>query len=229
MFHPLKFKAAKISKTNQKIMPLYKTITLANNSKLLIWKIEESFEVLAHGIILTEHCQNRVDGMKSDLHRRGFMSVRHLLAELDYTDFDLFYDEEGKPHLKDGKHISITHSYNFAAIIVSNIEVGIDIEKQRNKIIRIAHKFTPLEEYRTLANDDAIVRKLTIVWGAKESLYKSFSHPGVSFLENIYVEDFRLDTTNTTAKVEIEDRAEVFNIDFEEFEGFTLVYAQIVS
>lgn len=210
-------------------MPLYKTITLANNAKLLIWKIEESFDTLADGVQLTQHCQNRVDGMKSDLHRRGFMSVRHLLAEMNYTDADLFYDTEGKPHLKDGKHISITHSYIFAAIIVSDIEVGIDIEKQRNKIIRIANKFTPLEEYRTLANDDAIIRKLTIVWGAKESLYKSFAHPGVSFLEHIYVEDFRLDDKNTTAKVSIENRSASYHINYEEFEGFTLVYAQIAS
>jgi phosphopantetheinyl transferase len=167
--------------------------------------------------------------MKSDLHRRGFMSVRHLLAEVGYTDFDLFYDREGKPHLKDGKHISITHSYTFAAIIFSDIEVGIDIEKQRNKIIRIANKFTPIKEYRTIANDDAIVRKLTIVWGAKEALYKSFAHPGISFLENIYVEDFRLESKSTTAKIEIQNRSEVYVVNFEEFEGFTLVYAQIAS
>ncbi|GEQ84611.1 4'-phosphopantetheinyl transferase [Patiriisocius marinistellae] len=208
-------------------MPLYKTITLQDNTNLLIWKIEESFDTLAKGIILTTHCQNRVDGMKSDLHRRGFMSVRHLLAQMNYTDHDLYYDDNGKPHLNDGKHISITHSYNFAAIIISTTEVGIDIEKQRPKIIRIAHKFTPLEEYRTLANDDAIMRKLTIVWGAKESLYKSFANPGVSFLENIYVEDFRLDATQTKSTVSFNGDSETYDIFFEEFEEFTLVYALI--
>ncbi|MGJ8665602.1 MAG: 4'-phosphopantetheinyl transferase family protein [Patiriisocius sp.] len=208
-------------------MSLYKTITLNKTTNLLIWKIEESFEALSKGIVLTPHCQNRVDGMKSDLHRRGFMSVRHLLAEMSYTDHDLFYDDNGKPHLRDGKHISITHSYNFAAIIVSDIEVGIDIEKQRQKIIRIAHKFTPLEEYRTLANDDAIMRKLTIVWGAKEALYKSFANPGVSFLENIYVEDFRLDATQTESTVTFNGMSETYKVHFEEFEEFTLVYALI--
>lgn len=208
-------------------MPLYKTITLNKTTNILIWKIEEPFDVLAKGIRLTSHCQNRVDGMKSDLHRRGFMSVRHLLAEMNYTDHDLYYDENGKPNLKDGKHISITHSYNFAAIIISDTEVGIDIEKQRPKIIRIAHKFTPIEEYRTLANDDAIMRKLTIVWGAKESLYKSFAHPGVSFLENIYVEDFRLDATTTTATVSFDGNKETYSVGFEEFEEFTMVYAII--
>jgi len=52
------------------------------------------------------------------------VSVRHLLAEAGYTDHDLYYTENGKPHLKDGKHISITHSYTFSAIIVSTQAVG---------------------------------------------------------------------------------------------------------
>ena len=150
-------------------MPLYKTITVNPTTKVLIWKIEESFEALSNGITLTSPCRERVDGMKSDLHRRGFMSIRHLLAVEGYVDADLYYDSYGKPHLIDDKHISITHSFIFSAIIISDIEVGIDIEMQRPKILRIAHKFTPIEEYRTLANDDALMRKLTMVWGAKES------------------------------------------------------------
>lgn len=206
-------------------MPLYKTITVANEAKVLIWKIEESFEELADGVSLTTHCSQRVTSMKSDLHRRGFMSVRHLLAAEGYTDHDLFYDENGKPHLKDGKHISITHSFIFSAIIVSAAEVGIDIEKQRSKILKIAHKFTPIEEYRTLANDDAIMRKLTMVWGAKESLYKSFATPGVSFLQHIYVEDFRLDDLKTTANVSFQDAEENYKVWFLEFEEFTCAYA----
>lgn len=206
-------------------MPLYKTITVGNDAKVLIWKIEESFEQLSAGISLTRHCAARVANMKSDLHRRGFMSVRHLLAAEGYTDHDLFYDKNGKPHLKDGKCISITHSFIFSAIIISTIDVGIDIEKQRPKILRIAHKFTPIEEYRTLANDDAIMRKLTMVWGAKESLYKSFASPGVSFLQHIYVEDFRLDAMETTANVNFEDTKENYNVWFLEFEEFTCAYA----
>ncbi|MEM7084878.1 MAG: 4'-phosphopantetheinyl transferase superfamily protein [Bacteroidota bacterium] len=206
-------------------MPLYKTITINPVTKALIWKIEEPFEQLAEGIVLTDHCQNRVDGMKSDLHRRGFMSVRHLLAEEGYVDHDLFYDDKGKPHLKDGKKISITHSFIFSAIIISDIEVGIDIEMQRPKILKIAHKFTPIEEYRTLANDDAVMRKLTMVWGAKESLYKSFSEKGVSFLQHIFVEDFRLDDDQTTADISYEGKISKYRVWFLEFEGFTCAYA----
>lgn len=206
-------------------MPLYKTITVNENTKVLIWKIEESYGDLSEGIQLTENCATRVNNMKSELHRRGFMSVRHLLAAEGYTDFDLYYDDNGKPHLRDDKHISITHSFIFSAIIISDSEVGIDIEKQRSKILKIAHKFTPIEEYRTLANHDALMRKLTMVWGAKESLYKSFARPGVSFLQHIYVEDFRLEELKTSAKVAFNGKDEVYNVWLLEFEGFTCAYA----
>lgn len=208
-------------------MPLYKTITVNQHTSVLVWKIDESFEVLSRDVKLTSHCQERLDGMKSDLHRRGFMSVRHLLMEKGYTDFDLFYDHNGKPHLKDGKKISITHSYIFSAIIISTDEVGIDIEKQRPKILRIAHKFTPVQEYKTLANDDALMRKLTMVWGAKESLYKSFATPGISFLQHIYVEDYSFDHLETSATVSFENKKQSYAVFFKEFEGFTMAYALV--
>lgn len=205
-------------------MPLYKTITINSQTTVYIWKIEESLDALSRNIKLTDHCQQRVDSMKSELHQRGFMSVRHLLAEAGYVDHDLYYDSLGKPHLKDGRQISITHSFTFSGIIVSDQEVGIDIEMQRDKILRIAHKFTPLEEYRTLANTDAIIRKLTIVWGAKESLYKLYAQEGLNFLKHIDVQDFYFDDAKTTASVTYGAAKSTYGIYFLEFEGFTCVY-----
>ena len=149
-----------------------------------------------------------------------------LMAHYGYVDSDLFYGEAGKPHLNDGNFISITHSHNFTGIIISeNIEVGIDIEKQREKILRIAHKFTPFEEYKTLANTEAVIRKLTIVWGAKESLYKIYGEQGISFLHHIDVTDFSFNDQKTTAEILYEGNASNYSIDFLEFEGFTCVYA----
>lgn len=208
-------------------MPLYKTITVNPSTKVLIWKISESFDALSEGIKLTPHCAKRVLGMKSDLHRRGFMSIRHLLAIEDYTDFDLYYDENGKPHLNDEKHISITHSFNFSAIVISDFEVGIDIEKQRPKILKIGHKFTHMNSYLDLPDDESVMKKLTKVWCAKEALYKSFAVKGISFIKNIYVENFQMKSSQTTSWVRNEGKDEVYNVWFEEFEGFTLAYALI--
>ncbi|MCH3881740.1 MULTISPECIES: 4'-phosphopantetheinyl transferase family protein [Tenacibaculum] len=207
-------------------MALYKSLTVDNNTKVLIWKIEESFNALNADIVLTENSQTRLDGMKSELHQRGFLSVRHLLKEAGYTDNDLFYDEFGKPFLKDGKHISITHSFTFSGLIISDDKhVGIDIEKQRDKILKIAHKFTPIEEYKTIANHDALISKLTIVWGAKESLYKIYGKKKLLFLHHIYIEDFKFEDEKTTGEIRYEGEINSYGIHFLEFDGFTCVFA----
>ncbi|MFO7744588.1 MAG: 4'-phosphopantetheinyl transferase superfamily protein [Psychroflexus sp.] len=206
-------------------MPIYKRITVDEHTVALIWKIEESLDSLENGIELTNYCRDRYRGMKSEIHKKGFMSIRHLLSEFGYSDFDLEYDEKGKPHLKDGKHISITHSFEFTAVIVSNKKVGIDIEKQRDKIKLIAPKFTPIEEYKALGDGEDLIRKLTIVWGAKESLYKLYGKKGLLFLHDIFVEDFDISEQKTTARVTHDQKITFYTLNFMEFENFTCVYA----
>jgi 4'-phosphopantetheinyl transferase len=207
-------------------MALYKTLTVSKTTKVLIWKIEESIAELKDKISLSENSSVRLNSMKSELHQKGFLSIRHLLKIAGYSDFDLVYDEYGKPHLKDGKFISITHSFTFTAIIISDsFAVGIDIEKQREKILKIAHKFTPIEEYNTIANVDAKISKLTIVWGAKESLYKIYGKKKLLFLHHIYIEDFKFEDEKTTGEIRFDGDVATYNIEFLEFEGFTCVFA----
>ncbi len=208
-------------------MPLFKSLRSDfPDLQAFIWKIEEPEAWLSKGIELTPHCQQRYEGMRSELHRRGFLSIRHLMAEAGYTDADLFYDGNGKPHLRDGTHISITHSFEFTGIILSRErEVGIDIEKQRDKILRIAHRFTPMRDYHNVANEEALVRKLTIVWGIKESLYKIMGIPGISFLNHIVIDDFDLRGDKAVAQVLYEGHRSDFSASFLEFEGFTCAYA----
>jgi phosphopantetheinyl transferase len=205
-------------------MPLYKTITVSPNTKVFIWKIEESEAQLREGVCLTKACETRVSSMQSELHRRGFLSVRQLLKAAGYEPKDLFYDDNGRPHLTDGKHISITHSFTFSGLIISDIPVGIDIEKQRDKIAKIAHKFTTFRSYKSLANFEAVVSKLTIIWCAKESLYKLYAQPGLMFIEHIDIQDFDFDTGKTTGSVIYKGNISKYNIDFFEFEGFTCAY-----
>ena len=206
-------------------MPLYKTLNPNSQTTVKIWKIAESYNDLLKPITLRPENMERVLGMKSELHRRGFLSVRHLLAEFGYVDADLFYDENGKPHLKDGKHISITHSFNFSGVVVSDDVIGIDIEKQREKIGRIAHKFMDYESQYLDKSDAEYVRKLTVIWCIKESLYKLFATPGLSFLQHTLVIPFMIEDESTIAWIDYEDTKKRYQTTFLEFEGFTCAYA----
>ncbi len=207
-------------------MALYKTLTVGQTTKILIWKIEESTSTLKENIVLSTASSARLQSMKSELHQKGFLSIRHLLKEVGYSDLDVTYDHYGKPHLKDGKYISITHSFIFTGIIISEeVPVGIDIEKHREKILKIAHKFTPFEAYKTIANVDALIRKLTIVWGAKESLYKIYGKKKLLFLHHIFIDDFKFETEKTTGEITFNGISSSYDINFLEFEGFTCVFA----
>lgn len=205
-------------------MPLYKTIDVNSQTTVKIWKITESYEELLKPLDLKPNSLERVLGMKSELHQRGFLSVRHLLRDFGYTDQDLFYDNHGKPHLKDGKHISITHSFTFSGVIISDNDVGIDIEKQRDKITIIAKKFVDYEFYYLSKNDNDYIKKLTVIWGIKESLYKLFATPGMLFREHFLVIPFMIEDTETVAWIDYQNKKYRFNTHFLEFEGFTCAF-----
>lgn len=207
-------------------MPLYKSVSLYPDTELLVWKITESYSDLFSAVSLKKNCLDRLEGMKSELHRKGFLSVRMLLQEAGYTDFDLFYGDDGKPHLTDNKYISITHSHNFSAIVISDRNVGIDIEKQRNKITIIADKFCISEfDYLNPADKVTFIKQLTAIWGVKESLFKILSVPGISFKNHINVASFSLTDGNGNATLKLDKKFYKYNFFFEEIEDFTLVYS----
>ena len=177
-------------------MPLFKTINFSRNiettTQILVWKVTESYAELLEQVVLNDSNRIRLGGMKSEMHQRAFLSVRKLLQEAGHTDLDLYYDEFGKPHLYGEKHISITHSHNFSAIIISDETVGIDIELQRDKIIRIGDKFCD-SEFQFLDQDSKeYIRKLTVIWGTKEAIFKIRNEKGISFKDHIKVNSFEL-------------------------------------
>lgn len=207
-------------------MPLYKTINVNETTTVFVWKITETYEQLYNEVKLNGNSSIRLLGMKSELHQRGFLSVRKLLEQAGYSDFDLLYDEFGKPHLKDEKFISITHSHEFSAIILSDKNCGIDIELQREKIIQIADKFIDAEyDYLNKKNAEDFIQRLTVIWGAKESIFKIQSEKGISFRDHINVTPFEMSDEKGIAFLNFGNSIKKFKINFEEFEGFTLVYA----
>jgi phosphopantetheinyl transferase len=201
-------------------MPLYKSLDVNSQTHVKIWHISEPLDALKASLNLKKESLERVNSMKSELHQRGFLCVRKLLKTFGYTDQDLFYDNSGKPHLKDGHFISITHSYNYAAVVVSGRPVGIDIEKQRHKILNIASRFIGYESHYLNENSDKYIQKLTWIWCIKESLYKLYSKSGISFKKNFLVLPFG--SEKNTTKVWILEGGRRLNYEslFFEFDGF---------
>ncbi|MDA6071210.1 4'-phosphopantetheinyl transferase superfamily protein [Flavobacterium sp. AC] len=213
-------------------MPLFQTIQFNATTKILVWHITESFEELLGKVVLKEKTQQRLNGMKSQMHQRAFLSVRMLIQEMGFTDHEMHYDEFGKPYFNCHNHISITHSHDFAAIIISDETVGIDMELQREKILRIADKFVDTENsYLNTQNTTNYIKELTVIWGAKEAIFKIRNEKGISFKDHIRVNAFSLDKNQTEASLHFNDLVVDFDVHYKEIKSdtsgqdFTLVYA----
>lgn len=205
-------------------MPLLKTIALNDYTQLFVWKISETFDELFQSVALKDVSLARVESMKSESHQRGFLAVRSLLMEAGYSDFDLYYDEFGKPHLGNGKHISISHSHDFSVIVLSDVNVGADLEILKEKTLKLAPRYMDVSHLGNLSKEDQLI-KATVVWGIKESVFKIKNEIGISFKDNIFEDDFNLEDKKCGVSLQFNDKTERFNIVFEFIENYVFVCA----
>ena len=181
-------------------MPVQVNKSFYKNIDVSIWYIVESEEILLSKIDLTKNCKERFNSMKSNLHRKQFLSVRNLMKHKKIDLNDLYYDSDGAPYLKSNKNISISHTNNFSAIAISHHPVGIDIQDFRSKISSIKNKF--LNHSETKLFDVDSVRDLTLAWSIKEAVYKIHKKKGLSFKNNIKIDSFSNDFKNSLILVD---------------------------
>lgn len=205
-------------------MPLFKNIYINDTTTVFLWEITEEYNELLRQVSLKDTSLARMEKMKSESHQKGFLSVRMLLQHCGYSDFDLYYDELGKPHLKDGKHISISHSFDFAAIALSDENIGIDIEQVKEKVLRIAPRFMEMWHLENLSEADQM-KKATVIWGTKEAIFKIKNEAGISFPDHIFEKPFLLSDKKCEAELHFNSCVENFNIFFEEAKNYMFVCA----
>ena len=211
-------------------MPLHKVIYLSNNTKLYLWKITEDFDALFKEVRLKDSSLKRLEDMKSQSHQKGFLAVRMLLQHLDYTDFDLYYDEFGKPHIKPQGcsikevEISISHSNDFSAVVISEQKVGLDLEQPKEKTLKIAPRFMDVSHLENLSEEEKI-KKATVVWGIKECIFKIKNEKGISFPNHIFEDDFNFEDKKATAVLKFNNKEENFEVQFDSIEDYIFVCA----
>ena len=205
-------------------MPFYQSIAINETTNAHFWEITEDVTSLFRAVSLKDTSLFRLESMKSEAHQCGFLAVRMLLQHLGYTDFDLTYDEFGKPHLSDGKHISISHSHEFSCICISDVVMGIDLERLKEKILKIAPRFMDVFHLENLSVEEQI-QKATVIWGVKESIFKIKNEKGISFPEHIFEAEFDLKEGKCEAELHFNNQIEKFNIQFFKIEAYIFVCA----
>ena len=177
-------------------MPLLLQQHITENTKLAVWKIEED------ETFFLQHVQ-----LQSAIHhphkRLQHLAGRYLLSFL-YPDFPLGKIEIAaarKPYLPTGEYqFSISHCANYAAVIVSRQQAGIDIEVYAAKTERVKHKFLSDDELNYInalqTNYAALFSNyqlFTLCWCAKEAVYKWWGLGDIDFKKNIKIQCIDID------------------------------------
>ena len=194
-------------------MPLINSIVLSNDLQILIWNIEETLQELFENIKLTPEDLNRLKKRKKVINQKGFLAIRNLFLSADIYTEKLLYNSMGAPVLKSGKKISISHSQTFAGIAYGSKPVGFDLECYQKKILNIAPRFLHLEE-DFVWQESYVVEKITLVWTAKEALYKVIQKKGINFSEQLLIAPFKWGAKSGSAKVFISDQIFHFSLKF---------------
>ncbi len=162
-------------------MPLFYQQDINQYTRLAVWEITENESFFLEKVSLKREIAHP--------HKRlQHLAGRYLLVYL-FPDFPaelIEIADTRKPFLPDEQyHFSISHCGDFAAAIVSKTErVGIDVELLTPRVEKIKHKFLHPDELRMVdqATTDRI-QLLTLLWSAKEAMFKWWGRGDVDFSE----------------------------------------------
>lgn len=174
-------------------MPLFYQHNINDFSKLGVWEItedEDFFLAVVSAGRSIPHKHKRVQ------HLAG----RYLLPVLfdDFLLSDIDAANSQKPFLRDGRYqFSISHCGAYAAAIVSSRQqVGIDIELVTPKIERVKEKFLNDAERKLLKSYEHLpkiyLQLLTVLWSAKEAIFKWYGRREVDFKQHIQLATDRI-------------------------------------
>ena len=97
------------------------------------------------------------------------VAVAKALSDFGVAETALHYDERGKPILPSLPwHISVSHSGHFAAVAVSDEEVGLDIERVARVSKSVVERVTTRSEQSQMKSTRDFFR----LWTAKEAVLK---------------------------------------------------------
>lgn len=170
-------------------MPIYYQQNINDFTQLAVWKIEESESFFTQKVTVQQQVTHP--------HKRlQHLAGRFLLPYL-YPNFpsDLIQiADTRKPYLaNEAYHFSISHCGDYAAAIVSSTQrVGVDVELVTHRVNKIRHKFLHPSELSNwdieAMEEQEKFRTLTLLWSAKEAMFKWWGRGDIDFSECMQVE-----------------------------------------
>ena len=185
------------------------------NTHICVWKMNSSYEDQIKNPLLSSSELISAKELKNVKRKKEFLSIRIALKTIFTKELELKHHKSGKPFIKEAKHLSISHSSNFLAIAYGDENIGIDIEKPQNRMIKLMPKILSEIEFREFK------KELTInfackLWGAKEAILKYVGDKNLNYKEDIKVENIKFGSASYLKMN--------FQLEFEKIENMILTY-----
>ncbi len=206
-------------------MPIFFQHKINDTTRLGIWKIEETEEFFKGNV--PQH-RDVTHPHKRLQHLAGRFLLQFLFPDFPYELIQIA--DTRKPFLPDEQyHFSISHCGDYAAAIVSKSNrVGIDIEIPVEKIAGIMYKFLSAKEHELFHLIDPGINRIpfaTLLWSAKESVFKWYADGGVDFRRQIQL--LKQHESNETIDCFFSKNESKLSIHYRQFEH--LVLAWVIS
>lgn len=144
-----------------------------------------------------------------------YLASRFMLKQrfIINDEWPLVKNQFGKLYLTNHPiEFSLSHSHRYTGYAFGNHEVGFDLQIYQNKVLRILQKFlneAELEILNQIQDSENFLKNATLLWSAKEAIYKSFGKKGLAFkhqiLLNCYYENKSI--TISSAQLILSDKS----------------------
>jgi len=156
----------------------------ATNSHLYVWKVQATASQLLKAVRLSDNELQNFTDLKTEKRKVEFLACRIALKNLFTEELILDHFTSGKPFIKEVKHLSISHSHNYIAIAFGETEIGLDIEKPQEKMLRLISRVLSEQENKTFLKNPSIELACKL-WGAKESVLKYIGDKNLNYRDDI--------------------------------------------
>lgn len=149
--------------------------------------------------------------------RREWISSRELLFRISGLPerVSCIYDDFGKPFLPNiPSHISVSHSGQWAAAMISKLSCGVDIQVYSETVQRIADRFLSHAELDIVAKSKNQLHCLHVLWGAKECMYKAYGKKKLEFKSHIHINSLDMQKLTATGEIRYENIHLSYEIHF---------------
>lgn len=197
------------------------------NCKIGILSLKTDFAGLMQSFQFSEQEAIEFQEIKHENRKKEFLAVRIILRHVTGEKCEIIYNENGKPKIKNIPYfISISHSSDFATVIVSEANTGIDVENIFRNTDIVASRF--LSENEKADIDNSLNPKLQqlLYWCAKEAAFKFSKNAEIEFKSQIKIERFETDTEGGNFNGQIAKEQKFTKLKFNYFfrENNAIVY-----